>query len=591
MDEFDADLCEAVTGESQARSLLERIVANDLFVYRLDIAGERYRFHQMFAAYLRTVLKSKGDTAYKDAHHRAGDAMYARGDRLGALRHAMAIADVQRAAAIVTDSIATILEVDDARQAMTVARAWLARFGADALHDNIEQYLQFVFLLATCGQKEAERWLIAFDQAHPSPAPGIAAFVHATWSNLHLNRGNAEASLAHNALAADAADKAAADGSLFPKLAELPLQEAAAYLLTGNLAAAGAALERRAPLLTSPIVDEVRSPAIHEWILFLQGDLESAERLTQQVRRAAAEHNAVSHGIGLILADLVEAGLHLEREELDQAAALLASARNAAEINGRPIIQTIVDRWVARLATAKNDRAGALAALAQARLILGEPSDPVRAQLAIEEFRVSVELAHDHADRFVPHLPDDPTTRLLRARLAVGRRGWTTSTQILDQVVPVSIRDHVEWGILSSLAHRERDLRRAHTHLATALTLAQPHRYLATIIRSGPGVTDLLRSMPAPAPLKDYVDALLRVAGHAQLPSVAAVRTHTESFLTSREMDVLRLLSSRLTSREMAETLFISMNTLKSHMKNVYVKLHVNSRAEAVRAADARDLL
>jgi LuxR family maltose regulon positive regulatory protein len=95
--------------------------------------------------------------------------------------------------------------------------------------------------------------------------------------------------------------------------------------------------------------------------------------------------------------------------------------------------------------------------------------------------------------------------------------------------------------------------------------------------------------MPAPAPLKDYVDALLRVAGHAQLPSVAAVRTH--SFLTSREMDVLRLLSSRLTSREMAETLFISMNTLKSHMKNVYVKLHVNSRAEAVRAADARGLL
>jgi DNA-binding CsgD family transcriptional regulator len=51
------------------------------------------------------------------------------------------------------------------------------------------------------------------------------------------------------------------------------------------------------------------------------------------------------------------------------------------------------------------------------------------------------------------------------------------------------------------------------------------------------------------------------------------------------------LLASRLTSHEIAETLFISSNTLKSHMKNVYVKLHVNSRAEAVSAADARDLL
>ena len=46
-----------------------------------------------------------------------------------------------------------------------------------------------------------------------------------------------------------------------------------------------------------------------------------------------------------------------------------------------------------------------------------------------------------------------------------------------------------------------------------------------------------------------------------------------------------------MTSHEIAETLFISMNTLKSHMKSVYAKLHVNSRAEAVNAADAQNLL
>src|SRR4051794_21960697 len=175
LDEFDADLCEAVTGARRARLFLERIIANDLFVYRLDLAGERYRFHQMFAAYLRTLLKSHGDEAYRDAHARAAEAMNARGDRFGALRHAMAIGDIQRAAAIVTDSIATILEVDDAPQAIAVARAWLGRFGADALQDNPEQYLQFVFLLATCGEREAERRMIAFDRAHPTPAARIAA--------------------------------------------------------------------------------------------------------------------------------------------------------------------------------------------------------------------------------------------------------------------------------------------------------------------------------------------------------------------------------------------------------------------------------
>lgn len=590
LEEFDADLCEAVTGERRARLLLERIIANDLFIYRLDLAGDRYRFHQMFAAYLRTLLKSQGDAAYRDAHRRAAEAMNARGDRFGALRHAMAIADIQRAASIVTDSIATILEVDDAPQAIAVARAWLGRFGADARQDNPEQYLQFAFLLATCGEREAERWMVAFDRAHPTPAPRIAAFAHATWANLNLNRGQAESALEHNRLAMDAAAQAAVEGTLFPELAELPLQAAGAHLLTGDLVAAGAVLDRRTPLLTSPIVDEVRSPAVRQWVLFLQGDLESAERLTRGIRGAAAEHDAVSHGVGLILADLVEACLHLEREEFDQAAVLLATARQGAQINGRPLVESIVERWIARLAIARQDRAGALAAVAQAGLVLAGPSDSVRAQLAVDEFRVCVELAPERADVIVPELPDDPTSRLLRARLALRRRDPTTARQILDHIGPVSIRDQVEWGVLSSLAYRRHDARQAHSHLAAALDIAQPHRYLATVIRSGSGVADLLRSMPTPARLHGYVQTLLHVADRVpQQPEVASRPDH--GFLTSRERDVLRLLSSRLTSHEIAATLFISMNTLKSHMKSVYAKLHVNSRAEAVNAADAQNLL
>ena len=592
LEEFDADLCEAVTGDGRARQLLDRVVANDLFVYRVDLTGVRFRFHQMFAAYLRNLLKSQGDATYREAHRRAGEALSARGDRVGALRHAMTVGDVERAADIVTDSIATVLEVDDARQALEVARAWLARFGAAVLPDHAEQYLQFVFLLATCGQREAERWLMAFDLAHPSPPPRIAAFAHATWSNLHLNRGDAAAALTQNALAAEAADQAAVDGTWFLKLAELPLQEAGAHILMGELAAADGALSRRTPLLTSPIVDEVRSPAVHQWILFLQGDLMAAEGLTRRLRRAGAEHHAVSHGLGLILADLVEAGLHLEREELPQATVLLTSARTSAEINGRPLMQTIVERWIARLATARRDKAGALAAIAEARLVLGGPSQRVRAQLAVDELRILVELDPDHADVLVSQLPDEPTSRLLLARLAVVRRDWATATRILERVGPVTIRDQVEWGTLCSLVHRERDLRRAHRHLSDVVTLAGPHRYLTTIIGAGSGMIDLLRSLPAAGPIKDYVDTLVRAAdATAPAAAVPEVTAAGGGMLTSREIDVLRLLSSRLTSHEIAQALFISMNTLKSHMKSIYHKLGVNSRAEAVSAAGTRGLL
>ena len=124
------------------------------------------------------------------------------------------------------------------------------------------------------------------------------------------------------------------------------------------------------------------------------------------------------------------------------------------------------------------------------------------------------------------------------------------------------------------------------------MTLAQPHRYLATIISRGSGMIDLLRSMPVAPPIRDYVDTLVRAAD-ATAPAAAGpeVTAAGGSMLTSREIDVLRLLSSRLTSHEIAQALFISMNTLKSHLKSIYLKLGVNSRAEAVSAASTRGVL
>ena len=124
------------------------------------------------------------------------------------------------------------------------------------------------------------------------------------------------------------------------------------------------------------------------------------------------------------------------------------------------------------------------------------------------------------------------------------------------------------------------------------MTLAQPHRYLATLIGGGSEIIDLLRSMPAAPPIRDYVDTLVRAAD-TTAPAAARpeVTAPGGSMLTSREIDVLRLLSSRLTSREIATALFISMNTLKSHLKSIYLKLGVNSRTEAVSAASARGLL
>ena len=590
LDEFDAGLCRAVSAQEDAGRLLDRVVAGDLFIYQVDSAGERFRLHPMFAAFLRARLKSFGGTQFKDAHLRAAAASQERGDRLAAMHHATTVGDMQLAATVLADSMRSILEFTDAQQARAVARAWLARFGDAAAEASPEQLLQFVLPLASAGHREAEDWLTKVNQAHPSPAPGLGALAHGTWAAYYLNRGSADLALKHNRAARQAVSAAAGHSPLFPMLAQLPLQEAGAHLLAGDLWAAAAALQHDPAALSVPIMDEFRSPVFAAWVAFLQGDLLSAGAALDRVWGASAEHDAVAQGLGLIIANLAGAGLHLERREHEPAAVLLAAAREAARINGRPVLQTVVDTWIARLATAQGDRAGALASLAQARLALAAPDDSVRAQFALEEFRIALALEPAEASALIPRLPASTASRLVQARLHVLRREWAKAEEILGDTEPRSIRERVEWGVLRGLAAQAADPARAHRHLQTALALASPHRYLATIIEQGPGITALLHSLPG-LDLRPYIDELsvraeaaaASVNGPAGLPS--------GELLSDRELEVLRLLASRLTTTEIAGALFVSANTLKSHMKSIYRKLDVSSRGDATRQGQARGLI
>jgi LuxR family maltose regulon positive regulatory protein len=299
----------------------------------------------------------------------------------------------------------------------------------------------------------------------------------------------------------------------------------------------------------------------------------------------------VAHGVGLIIASLVQAGIHLERREHEPAATVLTTARAAARINGRPVIQSMVDTWLARLATAQGDRAGALASLAQVRLALTAPNDRVRAQFALEEFRVALALAPAEASALIPRLPATTASALLQARLHVLHREWAKAEQILEKAEPLTLRERVEWGVLLSLAAQAPDLARAHRYLRTALALAEPHGYLATIIEQGPGITALLRSLPAGPDLKPYVDELSVRAEAAAASSKSPAGLPPGGLLNDRELTVLRLLASRLTTTEIAGALYVSPNTLKSHMKSIYRKLDVSSRADAVRQGEARGLI
>ena len=117
----------------------------------------------------------------------------------------------------------------------------------------------------------------------------------------------------------------------------------------------------------------------------------------------------------------------------------------------------------------------------------------------LEEFRIALALEPAEVSALIPRLPASTASRLLQARLHVLRREWAKAEEILGDTEPRSIRERVEWGVLRSLAAQVPDPARAHRHLRTALALASPHGYLATIIEQGPGIAALLHS-PAGRP-------------------------------------------------------------------------------------------
>lgn len=170
--------------------------------------------------------------------------------------------------------------------------------------------------------------------------------------------------------------------------------------------------------------------------------------------------------------------------------------------------------------------------------------------------------------------------------------------------------------VLQALAHQTQgDVPTALVPLKRALTLAEPEGYVRLFVDEGPPMRALIAacSMQGPAGVpasstqpRMYADKLLASfdqgnteakaaasppAFRAQrAPAHAAPGTLVEP-LSERELDVLRLLGTELNGPEMAHKLMVSLNTLRTHTKNIYSKLEVNNRQAAIRRAAELDLL
>ncbi|NBE84710.1 AAA family ATPase [Micromonospora sp. NEAU-HG-1] len=149
---------------------------------------------------------------------------------------------------------------------------------------------------------------------------------------------------------------------------------------------------------------------------------------------------------------------------------------------------------------------------------------------------------------------------------------------------PLSVR--LDAGVLAALlARRAGDERRAGRLLERALELAEPDGYRRVFTRAEPGARDLLAAhLDSGTAYWPTVSDLVRAQESADRPDPASGRALEEP-LTERELTILRYLQSILSNVEIAGELSLSVNTVKTHVRNIYRKLDATRRREAVRRA------
>jgi LuxR family maltose regulon positive regulatory protein len=186
---------------------------------------------------------------------------------------------------------------------------------------------------------------------------------------------------------------------------------------------------------------------------------------------------------------------------------------------------------------------------------------------------------------------------LTLARVLLAQDASAEALALLQKLLPQAEDDGrvgraIEMHALEALALQMLgEGERALDGLARALGLAEPEGYVRLFVEAGEPMVALLQKAAARGIAPAYVTGLLGAFGPSAHASVTSSAQPLAEPLTERELQVLHLIAEGLTNPEIAQRLFISLPTVKSHARNIYGKLGVHRRRQAVAQARALGIL
>jgi LuxR family transcriptional regulator, maltose regulon positive regulatory protein len=325
------------------------------------------------------------------------------------------------------------------------------------------------------------------------------------------------------------------------------------------------------------------------------GRLGEGVRLAREAL-ALAERRGWSQNPSAACAYLVLGGAHFEWGDLAAAERYLDLA---VACRPEPTISLTIGLTRAVAAYAKGDPAAGLEILRGAQQELQRLHGPYVMAASLRQWEARLLAATDRVDqaqallsRFDDPLPPSAATLAVRAELQLAAGDATGAVATLAPCLdgsapPLAAYQRLETLLLDAVAHqRLGDLDAAATSLEHALQVAEPEGYRQVFWNLGEDVHALLlrqrqRGSAHPRLLTELLDRPAFTAAPSALPPPVALAAP----LTEREQAVLGFLDSDLSTRQIADELYVSINTVRSHVRRIYRKLDVSRRGDAVRRA------
>ena len=625
LDRLCGPLCDALTGGSEGQATLERLEQANLFIVPLDDERQWYRYHHLFAEVLQARLRQSQPELLADLHRRASAWYEARGSLAEAIQHALAAGEVGRAADLIERERWTLL----GRGEINTLHTWLDALPGETLLARPRLSVAYAWIFSLREQAEAiEPRLQEAEQALAGPAfqtPDQAAEIDAIRGEIAILRAETALNRSDIPQAIECCRQAL---KLLPE--DSPsLRGVATYFLGHAQRRAGHMVEAERVYLeasalglqTDNLLLALHALANLATVQITRGRLAQAADTSQRILQITAEHRRQSWPVtGLAYQGLGR--LHYEWNELDTAAEYARLGIELGQRGGLTGLEINSRGTLAFTLQAQHDPGGADEMLRQIVALTEQRHHPVYAANAVGwEARLRLQQGRlDPAARWAEtcglSLADaalsysDEAEYLTLARILIAQGQTEAVPNLLTRLQQVAEADQrtgslIEILLLSALALQSRgDQAGALTALERALTLAEPEGYIRLFVDEGEPLAALLRQAQAHSIVPNYTRQLLAAfeAGERgsgprpdDLGSVeggaGVISSLLVEQLTERELELLRLVADGHSNQKIAQELFLAIGTVKKHLNNIFGKLEVSNRTQAVARARELDLL